>query len=90
MGVDIGQRDFSLDWHDVGHFFKQILIEDTKRPGSRQIFTEKVAKFSPGAFTDLLAYQGMQVNAIFGDYELGVYDINLSPRMIIIAQKMRY
>jgi SAM-dependent methyltransferase len=77
-------------WHDSSHFFKQILIEDAFRLGHRQIFTEKVAKFTPGAFTDLLAWHGMQVTAIFGDYDLAVYDIKTSPRMIIIAQKMRY
>ena len=77
-------------WHDEGHFYKQILIDDKKHPGHSQSFTEKVAKFSPAAFTDLLAHQGLQVNAIFGDYDLGAYDINLSPRMIIIAQKISY
>ncbi len=77
-------------WCDDKHFFKQIRIEDNKHLGSKQIFTERVAKFSLGDFTDMLAYQGMQVQNVFGDYELGQYDIRRSPRMIIIAKKMRY
>jgi SAM-dependent methyltransferase len=82
---------FSINrWHDAGHFFKQITIEDGNIPGKRQIFTERVAKFSPGNFTDMLAHEGMQVTAIFGDYDLGVYDIKTSHRMIIVAKKMRY
>ncbi len=87
----IGGVTFNIKrWHDNGHFFKQIQIEDAAYPGRRQMYTEKVAKFSPGAFTDLLAYQGLQVNHIFGDYALDVYDIRQSPRMIIVAEKMRY
>jgi len=77
-------------WFDANHFFKQIQIEDADHPLMRRTYTEKVAKFSPGAFTDMLAYQGLQVTDIFGDYALGVYDIKTSPRMIIVAKKMRY
>jgi hypothetical protein len=64
-----------------------VRITDSRNPGLKQLFTERVAKFSPGDFTDMLAYQGLQVQNIFGDYELGHYDIRKSPRMIIIAKK---
>lgn len=81
---------FSINrWHDEGHFFKQVKITDEHRPELKQIFTERVAKFSLGDFTDMLAYQGMQVQAVFGDYTLARYDIRRSPRMIIIAKKVR-
>lgn len=87
----VGGIKFTITrWHDAGHFYKQILIEDKKHPSGSQSFTEKVAKFSLGAFTNLLAQQGMQVNTVFGDYGLGAYDVNLSPRLIIIAEKTRY
>jgi SAM-dependent methyltransferase len=75
-------------WHDEDHFFKQIQVEN-KGHLLKHLFTEKVAKFSPGDFTDMLAYQGMQVKEIFGDYQLGPYDIRKSPRMIIIAAKTK-
>jgi SAM-dependent methyltransferase len=77
-------------WHNDGHFFKQVKITDAKNPALKQMFTERVAKFSLGDFTDMLAYQGMQVQDVFGDYELRQYDIRKSPRMIIIAKKMRH
>ncbi len=71
-------------WHDEEHFFKQIQIEDESNHVKHQ-FTEKVMKFSLGDFTDMLAYQEMQVREVFGDYLLGPYDVRRSPRMIIIA-----
>lgn len=74
-------------WHDEGHFYKQIKIGGAGESFENN-FTEKVAKFTLGDFTDMLAYQGMQVQEVFGDYRLGHYDIRKSPRMIIIAKKM--
>ena len=50
--------------------------------------TEKVAKFSLGDFTDMLSYQHLQVQEVFGDYDLGTYHIKNKPRMIIIAKKL--
>ena len=50
-------------------------------------YIEKVAKFSLGDFTDMLSFQGLQVQEVFGDYELGTYDVRKTPRMILIASK---
>ncbi|CAN5231440.1 class I SAM-dependent methyltransferase [soil metagenome] len=75
-------------WHDEDHFFKQIEIQDKLSQKQNEIYTERVAKFSPGDFTDMLAYQKMQMQYIFGDYHLAPYDIRKSPRMIIIAKKI--
>lgn len=74
-------------WHDEEHFFKQIQVVDENHV-IKHLFTEKVAKFSPGDFTDMLAYQGMQVQQMFGDYALGNYHVKNSPRMIIVARKV--
>lgn len=73
-------------WDDETHFYKKIITIDPslKKPME---FTERVAKFSLGDFTDMLSFQGMQVQEIFGDYKLGHYDIRNSPRLIIIAKK---
>lgn len=76
-------------WHDEKHFFKQIQVQDGNKI-IKHLFTEKVVKFSPGDFTDMLAYQGMQVQQIFGNYNLGSYNVKSSPRMIIVARKMHY
>lgn len=75
-------------WHDATHFFKRIIVTD---PGLELPieYTEKVAKFSLGDFTDMLSYQNMQVLEVFGDYNLQPYDVRKTPRMIILAQKIR-
>ncbi len=75
-------------WHDDDHFFKQIQVTDATNVSPKHLSTEKVAKFSLGDFTEMLAYQKMQVQQVFGDYQLGSYDIIKSPRMIIVAKKM--
>ncbi|MEO8403806.1 MAG: class I SAM-dependent methyltransferase [Chitinophagaceae bacterium] len=73
-------------WDDDHHFYKKINITDPslKEPLS---FTEKVAKFSLGDFTDMLSFQSLQVQEVFGDYQFNSYDLKKSPRMIIIARK---
>jgi SAM-dependent methyltransferase len=74
-------------WQDEEHFFKQIQITDASNKTPRHLYTERVAKFSLGDFTDMLSYQDMQVQEVFGDYQLGHYDVRKSPRMIIVAKK---
>jgi len=76
-------------WYDDDHFFKRVKISDPQHPELKQNFTERVAKFTLGDFTDMLTYQSMQVQGVFGDYALSHYDIRKSPRMIIIAKKIR-
>ena len=73
-------------WDDETHFYKKITITDPAllKPAEH---TEKVAKFSLGDFTDMLSYQGLQVQEVFGDYQLHDYDLRKTPRLIIIARK---
>jgi SAM-dependent methyltransferase len=86
--IKAGEVVFHISkWHDEDHFFKQIQITDPTHPTPHHLYTERVAKFSLGDFTDMLAYQGMQVQEVFGDYQLGRYDVRKSPRMIILAKK---
>ena len=74
-------------WQDEEHFFKQIQVTDETNKTPKHLYTERVAKFSLGDFTEMLAYQDMQVQEVFGDYQLGRYDVRKSPRMIIVAKK---
>ncbi|NCI46932.1 class I SAM-dependent methyltransferase [Sediminibacterium soli] len=74
-------------WQDEEHFFKQIQVTDAANTTPRHLYTEKVAKFSLGDFTEMLAYHSMQVQEVFGDYQLGRYHLRNSPRMIIVARK---
>jgi hypothetical protein len=73
-------------WHDDTHFYKKIIIND---PGLMHAidYTEKVSKFSFGDLNDMLSYHGLQVQEVFGDYQLGNYDVRTKPRLIIIAKK---
>ena len=74
-------------WHDEEHFFKQIQVKD--QGITRHLFTERVAKFNLGDFTDMLAYQGLQIQEVYGDYNFGHYHVRKSPRLIMIAKKIR-
>jgi len=73
-------------WMDEDFFYKKIEVED-EGLAKQEVFTEKVAKFSLGDFTEMLAFQNMQVHEVFGDYQLGPYHVSNSPRMIIVAKK---
>lgn len=83
----IGDSTYGIHrWHDETHFYKTITVTDPAlhEPLS---YTEKVAKFSLGDFTEMLAYQGLQVQEVYGDYLFGPYHVRDSARMIIIARK---
>ena len=73
-------------WDDDSHFYKKITVID---PGLIEpiSYTERVAKFTLGDFTDMLGFQGLQVEEVFGDYQLNPYDIKKTPRLIIVARK---
>ncbi len=75
-------------WYDEAHFYKKIIIED-EAMDEPFTYTEKVAKFSLGDFTEMFSYQGLQIQEVFGDYQFGHYDIRKSPRLIMIAKKIK-
>lgn len=75
-------------WFDETHFYKKIIVEDENLEAPME-YTEKVAKFSLGDFTEMFAYQGMQIQEVFGDYAFGHYDVKKSPRLIMIAKKVK-
>jgi SAM-dependent methyltransferase len=73
-------------WHDADYFYKRIIVRD-KALEMPMEYTEKVAKFSLGDFTDMFSFQKMQVIEVFGDYDLNSYDVKKTPRLIVIAKK---
>jgi len=77
---------FITKWFDETHFYKKIVVEDEALEDPL-LYTEKVAKFSLGDFTEMFAYQGLQIQEVFGDYNFGNYDVKKSPRLIMIATK---
>jgi 2-polyprenyl-3-methyl-5-hydroxy-6-metoxy-1,4-benzoquinol methylase len=85
---EIGGINFIITkWYDETHFYKKIVIEDEALQ-EPLIYTEKVAKFSLGDFTEMFAYQGLQIQEVSGDYDFGNYDVKKSPRMVMIAKKV--
>ncbi len=83
----VEETDYEIHrWHDASHFYKRIVIRDASLQNPVE-FTEKVAKLSLGDFTDMLSFYKVQVQEVFGDYNLGAYSINTSPRLIVVAKK---
>lgn len=74
-------------WHDAEHFFKKIQVEE--KGVTRYLVTEKVEKFTLKHFTEMFARQGLQIQEVYGDYKLADYNINKSPRLIMVAKKIR-
>ena len=73
-------------WEDEAHFYKKITVKDPLLHYPIE-HTERVAKFSLGDFTDMLSYHHLQVQEVFGDYQLGSYHVRNKPRLIIVAKK---
>lgn len=73
-------------WQDDNFFYKKIIVQDALLSYPLE-FTEQVAKFSLGDFTDMLSYCRLQVQEVFGDYNLGSYHLYNKPRLIIVAKK---
>lgn len=82
-----GINFYITKWFDETHFYKKIVVEDEALEAPLE-YTEKVAKFSLGDFTEMFAYHGMQLQEVFGDYTFCNYDVKKSPRMVMIAKKV--
>lgn len=86
--IKINDVDYHISrWYDERFFYKKIEVDD-KKSGHFLQYHEKVAKFSLGDFIEMLSFQQMQVQEVFGDYAFSPYSVNNSPRTILIARKM--
>ena len=74
-------------WEDETNFYKQIKITEGEENESEHAHTERVAKFSLEDFKQMLAHHQTEIITVFGDYDLGNYDVMTSPRLIIVAKK---
>jgi SAM-dependent methyltransferase len=84
---NIEKTHYSIQrWEDDERFYKKIVVSDPSLEKPAE-YVEKVAKFSLGDFTEMLAFQGMQVQEVYGDYQFSNYDVRKTPRMIVIASK---
>jgi SAM-dependent methyltransferase len=72
-------------WTDARHFFKRIVVEDGT--GEPLEYVERVARFTLADFEYMLAPHDLSIEEVLGDYRLGPYDSQTSPRMILVARK---
>jgi len=80
-----GVKYYITRWMDEKHFFKKITIDlQTKEPVQ---FTEKVAKLQASDFEKMFASNDLELQVIYGDYDLNAFDIDQSPRLILIARR---
>jgi hypothetical protein len=81
-----GVNYYLTKWFDETHFYKKIMVEDEQLQHPLE-FSEKVAKFSLGDFNDMFSFHHLQLQEVYGDYQLGSYDVRKSPRLIMVARK---
>jgi SAM-dependent methyltransferase len=83
----IGATQYEIRcWNDALNFYKKIRITDPTLTSPVE-YTERLAKYSMGDFTDMFSFQGLQVQEVFGDYQFQSYDLRKTPRLIMIARK---
>jgi SAM-dependent methyltransferase len=75
-------------WSDGRAIFKRIVTD--ARPGERsQEFVERVSKLAIDDFRFMFALCGLRIDALYGDYSLVPFDTVTSPRLILVATKVR-
>lgn len=78
---------FSIVRHaDEKYIYKTITVEDPAI-ATPLYFMEKVANFSAEDFTTMFAANNLSIRSVYGNYRLDPFDKEVSPRMILIAQK---
>jgi SAM-dependent methyltransferase len=71
--------------YDGKHIRKDIAFTDQE--GVERNYVEKVATFSLQDFTTMFGNAGMELVQTFGDYNLNPYNMEDSPRMIMVFKK---
>ena len=70
---------------EAGHFVKEISFLDAE--GRERKYLERVAAFKLFDFKSLFEKAGLELKDTFGDYRLGKFEPNSSPRLIMIFKK---
>jgi SAM-dependent methyltransferase len=81
-----GGIDFHIRKHiKNGYIFKNI---DFEANGNEYHFQERVRLFEIQDFEQLFAAAGLKIIQKFGNYQLDAFDLQQSPRLVLVAQKM--
>jgi hypothetical protein len=73
-------------WSDSAAIYKRITIEDPRAATPLEC-VERVAKLTLEDFSLLFALNGLHVEQIYGDYQLSPFDVESSPRLILLTRK---
>lgn len=73
---------------DGKHFFKKIVISEAKLPQPLE-YTERVAVLGPDDFRSLFEPNGLNIGQCYGSYQFEPFDVETSPRLILVAEKRR-
>jgi SAM-dependent methyltransferase len=79
-------------WSDTEAIYKRIAIEAIEAIDDRSwpallAYTERVAKLTLDDFRLLFALSGLRIEGVYGDYQLSPFDIDSSPRLILLARR---
>jgi SAM-dependent methyltransferase len=72
-------------WTNADHMFKRIVVE-AGGTAPRE-YTERVAKLTVEDFEFMFSLCDMKLEATYGDYRLEPFDLETSPRLILVARK---
>ena len=73
-------------WTDEKYVYKRIEVDNVQAE-SPFIYTEKVMKLNEKDFREMLEKNGLKPIKVYGDYKLNEYQVETSPRLILLAQK---
>jgi SAM-dependent methyltransferase len=73
-------------WIDRDNIFKRVVIDDPGA-GVPAEYVERVAKLTLEEFRFMFAVCDLRIDATYGDYQLSPFDLETSPRLIIVAKK---
>jgi len=74
-------------WADDKHLYKKIFIQDKNINENRE-YTERIAKISLNGFNRMFSVYRLEIQQVFGDYDLHLFDKTISPRLIMVAKKI--
>lgn len=95
----VGETETTIDEHyfrmqrrvEDGYIIKDIGVYPahpmSERPNTSQHFQERVRAFGVVDFERMATAVGLRLTAVFGDYQLGEFSKNDSPRLIMIFEK---
>ncbi len=73
-------------WSDAWHIFKRIVIDDGRFAAPLE-YTERVTKLTLEDFRFMFALCNMTIEQTFGDYALAPFDLQTSPRLMLVARR---